>query len=861
MSQTYWRIWCTTESLWTYGYSLSSPTTCFTNAGHTVNSGSVQDIIDGVQTQHGSVTFDGTVDATAIGTGTIVIPSGGISVVGQIQSSGVLTIGNTTASTAIGNGAIVCSGGLSLSGNSFASGVISLTNTTNAVSTSTGALILSGGLAASGAVYLGNALTVTGFTTHSGIVLVSNTTVSSSISTGALQVGGGLGVSGSTYIGGSLTVTGSLSYLTSTLTGTTDSTSVGTGTLIVNGGVSIAKNTYHAGIINVTNTTVTSSITTGATVISGGLGVKNIYTGGFTCSTPGSAGTTITIDAQHNQTNGAVIQFINSASTGDYRIWSDGGDCQWLGGGSRNMQFGAYHGVVISGGRNSTTIIPQLAGTGTVYNCLIDNINNSIGLIVQGVSGQSADLQQWQNSTGTVLTNVDYSGNIDINTSTASTSTTTGALTVNGGTGITGNVYLGGNTSSTSGGWSYHMLAKTTTYTVLATDNYIACDTSSASFTVTLPTNSGIAGQMYVISKITTDSNYVTVTAQSGETIGPTNRTVLLPFGFSSITVVSNGSTVWQLMSFTELIRNNPSSFVYPYGGVYGAGLLGSVTISTNTSLAANSYYVNLTINSGIVLNTNGWQVFVQNTLTFVSGTSAISCNGGNASNGTAGVSGGTYADLITGTYSTYLGGGRLGAAGRSTTGTGTASTGYSTNNSSCAGQGGNGGSTSGNSAGTAGTSTQVPAINGGVSSCDILPNAMGRGLVGFYNIAYNGATGGASGGLTAGLGTGLLSGAGGGGAGVVVVVARTISAPSGGIIQAIGGNGGNATATTLSTASIGGGGTGGGGIVSIVTSTPFNTLSLTLSVAAGSTPGTGLGTGGNSGAVGTAGRIIINQV
>ena len=48
---------------------------------------------------------------------------------------------------------------------------------------------------------------------------------------------------------------------------------------------------------------------------------------------------------------------------------------------------------------------------------------------------------------------------------------------------------------------------------------------------------------------------------------------------------------------------------------IYGSGMDGNVTISTNTTLARDMYYNNLTINPGIVLNTAGYRVFVRNNL------------------------------------------------------------------------------------------------------------------------------------------------------------------------------------------------------------------------------------------------------
>lgn len=49
---------------------------------------------------------------------------------------------------------------------------------------------------------------------------------------------------------------------------------------------------------------------------------------------------------------------------------------------------------------------------------------------------------------------------------------------------------------------------------------------------------------------------------------------------------------------------------------VYGTGFDGTVTIASNTSLSRDMYYMNLTVNNGVHLNTNGFRVFVKNTLT-----------------------------------------------------------------------------------------------------------------------------------------------------------------------------------------------------------------------------------------------------
>jgi len=49
---------------------------------------------------------------------------------------------------------------------------------------------------------------------------------------------------------------------------------------------------------------------------------------------------------------------------------------------------------------------------------------------------------------------------------------------------------------------------------------------------------------------------------------------------------------------------------------VYGTGSDGTVVIASNTSLSRDMYYNSLTINNGVMLNTNGFKVFVKGTLT-----------------------------------------------------------------------------------------------------------------------------------------------------------------------------------------------------------------------------------------------------
>ena len=85
---------------------------------------------------------------------------------------------------------------------------------------------------------------------------------------------------------------------------------------------------------------------------------------------------------------------------------------------------------------------------------------------------------------------------------------------------------------------------------------------------------------------------------------------------------------------------------------VYGTGADANVVIASNISLSRDMYYSNLTINTGFHLNTNGYRVFVKNTLTLngsigvasgvsvsnatVAGTSTIASNTANSIGGSA---------------------------------------------------------------------------------------------------------------------------------------------------------------------------------------------------------------------------------
>ena len=254
---------------------------------------------------------------------------------------------------------------------------------------------------------------------------------------------------------------------------------------------------------------------------------------------------------------------------------------------------------------------------------------------------------------------------------------------------------------------------------------------------------------------------------------------------------------------------------------IFGNGVDSDVTISADTTLARDMYFSNLTVNTGIVLNTGGFRIFVKGMCT-LNGT--IRDNGSDAT-GQGGVFGAPLGSIG--------GGGGTGGGGSGTAG---GASGTVTN--SLGGSGGNGATSGANAGGAGGLSTAPSAMDGSAQIVNALPNALTcRVLSG--TLANGGAGGGGGGSAVAGS----VGGGGGGGGGVVMIAARGFSGT--GTIEANGGLGANGTGTG------GGGGGGGGGCVVIVTTSalPASIVIRTLGGSAGA---------GGTGGAGTLGKVVV---
>jgi hypothetical protein len=118
------------------------------------------------------------------------------------------------------------------------------------------------------------------------------------------------------------------------------------------------------------------------------------------------------------------LLFTNTSGFGDFRIAGDGGDLYWQGGGGRVLQMGSFHPTVLGGDRQ-TTAFPAFANGSTIANIGVlipAQRDASVALAVQANSGtQTANLTDWRNSSGTVLSSINRNGFLGLGTSNPST--------------------------------------------------------------------------------------------------------------------------------------------------------------------------------------------------------------------------------------------------------------------------------------------------------------------------------------------------------------------------------------------------------------------------------------------------------
>lgn len=372
-----------------------------------------------------------------------------------------LQVQSTASSTSISSGALIVSGGAGISGDLWVGGNIYLdgvgldtvqgttatfknvyvTGTNVSSSTSTGAVTIAGGLGVGGAIY-GTAIydnnarviTTSTFGTYGASSITAGTDTAVSTSTGAVVIW-------NTSTLQSITNRGAITSNAISITSITDSTTTATGALIVAGGVGIGEQ-LSANTIKVFDTT-DSGVAAGALQVAGGAYIaKSVYIASTASSTATASSNALYIAGGayvNNQltVNGPTL-FKNSvtfAGTATYVY-------------STNT---FYTDNILELHSPSNTATQWTFDDGKDIGLRFRYFANSTETNAALVLANDTKMLEWYNTgaesnTGT-FSGATYgtfkTGAIVLTSSTVSSSVGTGALTVAGGVGVTGNLYAG----------------------------------------------------------------------------------------------------------------------------------------------------------------------------------------------------------------------------------------------------------------------------------------------------------------------------------------------------------------------------------------------------------------------------------
>ena len=344
--------------------------------------------------------------------------------------SGGVGITDTTTSTSSTTGALKVAGGISTEENLNVGAVTKVLSATDSTSKTTGALIVTGGVGISKNIH-GKNVFVEDVVSNSVVIL--DTTTSSSATTGALQVVGGISTQENLNVGGTTTstsattgalqVAGGISTQENLNVGAvakvlsaTDASSKTTGALIVTGGVGISKDIHalnanfedvEADSVDITDTTLSYNQTTGALKVAGGLGVAgNVHCGNLTLT--GNlvvTGNTTVINANNLVVQDPIIELGKGNTTGlDTGI--------------------LMNNPLTSGNKGNVAVIYDFSTSNLEIGHTLSSANNSPVIM---------------NTSNAIAVNIN--GTLGVTSTTASSSKTTGAVTIGGGLGVVGDIH------------------------------------------------------------------------------------------------------------------------------------------------------------------------------------------------------------------------------------------------------------------------------------------------------------------------------------------------------------------------------------------------------------------------------------
>ena len=332
-------------------------------------------------------------------------------------------------------------------------------------------------------------------------------------------------------------------------------------------------------------------------------------------------------------------------------------------------------------------------------------------------------------------------------------------------------------------------------------------------------------------------------------TSGTTNSSGKLPFTFSetlnsTATLPANDITVSADIAGISKTSSSTLTPNFNYGITLSIGAFSNtdnptsgnyqnVTYTSDTTLTGNINAMNITINSGVTITTNGYYLYAVSDFTN-NGT----LTGGNNSNAPGGGGSSSGADGGAGTSITTSYAGSAGGGGGTETTLGHESAGGS--GGSTLTSGGGGGGISG--VGGNGSTPSAPSMSSSLAS-DMFKNIEG------YLSSASGGGGGGTGG----------AGVGGNGAEGVYGVAIGGNNVTAGTIN-VNGNTGSGGHSGVSNAGGGGGGGSGSGAILIVYNSSYTAGTYSYSGGNGGTGGGGPGGDGGNGGTGGNGQLITYQ-
>ena len=637
------------------------------------------------------------------GSAPVFTNTGSIYVDSAVKANNI--IGGTTNQIPYQSGASATTfnSGLTFNGTTLNATNIVIPGTTDATSTVTGALQVVGGVGIGGSLYLGGNIlpsvansqdlgsasrpfrtlylssstlvlgdaqltsTENGYISTTAI-LVTGTNAATDARTGALVVAGGIGVGGGLYVGGALTattsnivgnetvggnlvVTGNIrgSLLTATnatitgsaiVQGNLTATIVTATSLTVSGNETVGGNLVVTGniqgsIITATNSVIisgtagTTSSTTGALQVAGGVGIASGL----------YVGGTITVN--DNLVNGTTNA--TSTATGALQVKGGAGIGQDLHvGGSVYVGGNVYlDGVGLDTISGTTGTFQTLSVTGT--NATVSALTGAL-TIAGGVGiGGGLFVGGTTTATNTVVTGTANAANMVVSGTTNATSTTTGALQVAGGVGIGGNLYVGGALTAAN------ITGNITTATNITggTAGQLVYQTGTGATGFAGP---GTAGQILVSAGAAaptyTNTGSIYVGNAAVANVLNAGNTSTQQVGFAANILgngAGNGALVYQSAADTTAFLGQGSA-----GALLVSGGAGSAPTFTNTS----SVYVNSAVKANNIIGGTTNQIPYQSGAGATTFDSGLTYNGTTFATGNITVTGNTNASsTITGAF------------------------------------------------------------------------------------------------------------------------------------------------------------------------------------------------------------------